>query len=327
MDEATKTLINDWFQTREIVDDTYFELYFKRVLNRDYGRYEQILRLEPELQTTEYEWLVEDYLNTDTTHSGSNTQNNTGKNILTHGLTTDETNNISHTGTVEHKHTQDEATNYDNETGSSSGNTSENTTRTDNLSESTNSSSDTLIKQGYKDNQINFNKSNPVSISYTDEQINSALTGGQYGVPTPDWHYASGQTQQYNEHIITGSEPDNVTTKNTKSNTGTQSSESSSESSGNTNSKKGYNRNETTTDTYNENTNETKSITNSGDDITNTTSNITGNDSSTGNENKQGRHTEISQLLDRAVSFIAKTSAWEWLESRLEVCFMGVYDI
>lgn len=428
MDKALQTTINEWFQNREVVDDDYFELYFRRILNRDYGRYTQILRLEPEI--SEYDWLVEEYLERKSEHSGSNKQSGTTGNTLTHGLKVTSTDTTAHTGTVSRVHTQLEAENYDNTSESESGeNSNTNTktqgaddnydtkestvknignnsstrtdnltetnsassTRTDNLTETTSTTQDTtssstqkddgtvshLKKQGYKDNEISYSKVNPASISYTDDQINDALTGGNHGAPTPDWHYPSTQGQRLSEHEITGTDPDTDTTdnlttnngtegikgsgtrtntgtvenadKSTKSNTGTvenadkkdetqtvsetnkisrneQEIGSGSDSRTRTN-KVGFNRNETNTDTYDEQNNVSRETLNSGQDVNSGTTNSTGSDESADYEIHSGRHGEISQMLDRAVAFISKTSAWEWLEPRLEVCFMGVYDV
>lgn len=40
-----------------------------------------------------------------------------------------------------------------------------------------------------------------------------------------------------------------------------------------------------------------------------------------------GRHGEPAEILARAAAYIKGSSAWAWLSSRLEVCFLGVYEV
>ena len=93
--------------------------------------------------------------------------------------------------------------------------------------------------------------------------------------------------------------------------------------------------NETTT--YGKITNETlqksESIQNTGT-VTNaetmsnsgsTTSN--GENASDTKEVLSGRHKEPAEVMEKVVSFIQRTHAWDWLRVQLEPCFMAVYDV
>ena len=59
IDAALQQTIYDWFQYREVADDEKFPVWFVRVLNRDFDRYNQLLRIEPGVSS--YDWLVSKY--------------------------------------------------------------------------------------------------------------------------------------------------------------------------------------------------------------------------------------------------------------------------
>lgn len=111
IDDSLKETINDWFQYREVCDDDKFPVYFRRVLNRDYARYSQLLRLEPGV--AEYDWLVEIY-NEFKSQSITDSKNSSTKNLTTNYgevIKTDTTKD--HSGSVSHSHVQLESENYD----------------------------------------------------------------------------------------------------------------------------------------------------------------------------------------------------------------------
>lgn len=70
VDDALKQTIYDWFQFRPVCDDDRFNVYFNRVLNRDIGRYNELLRIQPGISN--YDWLVTKYQETQWTHEGQN---------------------------------------------------------------------------------------------------------------------------------------------------------------------------------------------------------------------------------------------------------------
>lgn len=91
LDEATKATIFDWFQYREVCDDDKFNTFFNRTLVRDLPQYEQLLRIEPGV--AEYDWLVEEYLESQRTHTGSNSD------TLSGNVTTDRSGTVTTEGT------------------------------------------------------------------------------------------------------------------------------------------------------------------------------------------------------------------------------------
>lgn len=98
VDEATASLINDWFCLRRIKN--HFEIFFDRALHLAYPYYMQLLRIDP--TKSSFDWFVQDYLErqNDTTSSGAQSKDNvksiSGDNYdQTTGGYTD-----AHTGTV-----------------------------------------------------------------------------------------------------------------------------------------------------------------------------------------------------------------------------------
>lgn len=352
------------------------------------------MSLEPGI--TNYEWLVERDIHTEggstnkTTNSGSDTS------TMKHGLVTIYDGADVQSGSVDHKHTQDADSNFDDRSftdtlkvtnsGSDthsgsverkhiqSGDQNYDITETNGATEGKSITDETntvkpgahqitesKLNQGYSDNAIGFDKNNPQSIIYEDTDISGGAVKGQ--LPNPDWHYATDQQQTLTTHTITGDTPDktdsyqtgdavtnnNNTTTSSGSNSGTDktnyqrnevntdtynndtvSKENTESHSGGNNTKLKYQRDETNTDTYNslKNKHDNK-VTNSGDDVTTSDfGKVTDVDgSNTSDDRGRTGMRSISSSLSQAVSFIEETSAWEWLQSRLEVCFIGVYDI
>lgn len=90
VDKALQQTIFDWFQYRSVCDNERFNTYFNRVLNRDIGRYNELLRIQPGV--AQYDWLVEEYLESERTHEGSNSGNTSNN-----STTTNVTNNVTNT--------------------------------------------------------------------------------------------------------------------------------------------------------------------------------------------------------------------------------------
>lgn len=90
VDDALRQTIFDWYQFREICDDEKFDVFFLRVLKENINRYNQILRIQPGI--AEYDWLVQRYLESQTTDSGSGTRETTDGRTTTYGGGTTTTN-------------------------------------------------------------------------------------------------------------------------------------------------------------------------------------------------------------------------------------------
>lgn len=79
VDDATQALIIKWFGYRQVAHSVFFPNWMERTLDRDYPRYQELLRIEARTAGSEYDWLVTNYIerqveikNTDaTTKTGS----------------------------------------------------------------------------------------------------------------------------------------------------------------------------------------------------------------------------------------------------------------
>lgn len=91
IDDALQGTIFDWFQYRNVVDNNKFPSFFKRILNRDYDRYTQLLRVQPGI--AEYDWFVENYLERQTT--GTTTDKQTNENSVTGSSESTRTDNLT----------------------------------------------------------------------------------------------------------------------------------------------------------------------------------------------------------------------------------------
>lgn len=150
IDDALKATIADWFNLRHICDDNNFGTFFNRVLNRDYERYYQILRVQPGIAS--YDWLVANYMERETTGQTQNTQtgtnttkvngstSSTGKQTNGGTDTTTNTNTGTNSSTVTHNtqdKTTDTAQNTVEESGTDSTEKSGSSNRTVNLTDET----------------------------------------------------------------------------------------------------------------------------------------------------------------------------------------------
>lgn len=291
-------------------DDENFGTFFSRVLTRDYPQYEELLRLEP--GKAKYDWLIEEYFELQRTHSGETAQSGTSGNTLTNkkgiGITvhTSGDDTDAHTGTV------------GNEGQNSSSSSGSNDTSTEYQGETTTSGNNSGSSDDNTDSShIAVNKQNPMSNSYS-------ATAGE--IPALSWGTMSAQEQ---------------TKDHTKTSSSTSGSSSSTESFKNrkdvTSGSNSGSTNGTTSDTTNYNDTMTHSHdvtvrTEYDEDKADTTetsgsSSTSGSDKYTDRELHTGRHGNVSDIIKAASEYIKGSSSWEWLRKRLEVCFLGVYDI
>lgn len=98
-----QTVINSWFDYRYIcyLDNTRFINAFQRLLNRDYDRYRQLLRIEPGI--AEYDWMVQQYNEAMATTENNSNVNGTvtvdGSITTAHDVTVGQTHNNTETTT------------------------------------------------------------------------------------------------------------------------------------------------------------------------------------------------------------------------------------
>lgn len=286
--------IEDWFDDREVVDNEMFDVYFRRVLNRDYKRYKELLRIEPGV--AKYDWLVNRY-NEWRTWGTDNTDND-GTHTKEYGMGIEKTRDTQTTidntesGGTYHEHTQ-----YGGSDQTEAVNKSSDLTTTNTPKATQTTTSETMA----------VDKANPYSESY------AGATAGS--IPALDWSTSSSQAQT--KQVA-------VTAYDGQSDTSTQ---HSTESGGD---KTTYGR---STDTYAEGSRTSGSVTkNTGTDrdqysgTDKTQENETSKYDTDRYHMETGRTGDVSALLEQAKSYIETTAAWSWLSNRLEVCFMGVYE-
>ena len=328
--------IYDWFQFREVVDDDKFDVFFNRVLNRDYNRYYQLLRIEPGI--SEYDWLVQKY--TEAQKENKVERDNTetlATNISDTGTISDSGSTVKGTSSVSattHGHTIE-----DKNADELNGDTTESYQLQALHNKSTKTRSGAPIQTVTEDtrqkNQKHLEKINPMSISYS-----GGVSEPSYGSGgTLDaggallWDSPSGQSADFGKDTakVTTSEIWNGTGAETRVIDDNETSVTSPTSPVTKEARK-YDDMEIHSGTDTQTVSYGGQDTSSNTKTLNTDKTTTGNVINKGEENglereiSTGRYDDPATLLKKAVGFILTTNAWEWLSNRLEVCFMGVYD-
>lgn len=362
-DPALNQAIKDWYGTRKICaeSETDFIRFFRRLYNKDYNQYVQILRIEPGV--SDYDWLVQEYRERqrtiDESMSGSATVSKTTSGSVsgTDGKTISGTNGNTRTLNTETQisGTKDGTISDDiTKTTDHDRTTSDSSTRTDNLTQ-TNNSDYTDYNMNH-DSSLGLAKTAPMSISYQnngviESTVNSvtvdgvthamrmeSITNSDADVQNPsklDFSYPDSQTagdvRQFHRNF---GESDDTT-----HNTGTQSmSRSGSDSIDESVVTDG-------TRSVSETTGSTKAdtgtITDSGtksETVSGTVSRTTSGADETESENGQtkeglereiytGRNIQIARLLSSASEYIQQTNAFDWFSKQIDVCFYGIYEI
>lgn len=265
------------------------------------------------------------------THTGNNQDTSNGTEDTTTDLTSKNTETPDQTVKVSYGHVLDITNNG----------------TVNNSSESTDTQNDSSTAD-----TKTMNKVAPQSISYSN--------GGSGGkLPALDWRYATGQNQ--GETTTSGNTTKNSTSSSNDitSNTGksTDSGADTTKTTGtnvtdqvdktivdrDTTSSTQHTINEELKKVNNEDTTQnsnstetgkldtTESTTNDRDTTLNrsTTDNLTHDQSETGNNihTHKGQSEATSKLLEDAADWIKRSSAWAWMQVRLEPCFLGVYNI
>lgn len=302
--EALQETIADWFGNRHIADDVLFPLWFKRLLNRDFTRYEELLRIEPGI--AQYDYLVGVY------RERRRDAERTPDLVVSKAdvnRTTTKSKEVDFTRTVTHSgidSTDDDLT-------------ITHPTKTDKVSHAVDAS-----RENYGGStQADLRKDNPMSVSYQNGLIFDAVTGGD-GTGTNieptdnplDW---SNPTSQAQSGIISRTTdkskalPADNYDESVTSYTGTDKTERDISVT--------HGHVVTTRDLGSSlNNKETTAYAGSVDTST------TGTDKTVTYDRYTGRDETPADILKRAAGFIMSTSAWEWLYKRLDTCFISVYD-
>lgn len=317
IDDATKSNIFDWFQFREVCDDVRFSVYFRRELNINLHRYEELIRVD----LTKIDPLVSTYRERQLKHTGST--KNSGEDTTETSHTGSFQRTIKDSGTDNSTATRTPDLMTTNTPGVETTQSTEygktmtrngDQTDTPGVTETTTVDGQADVKQA--------TKSMPQSISYQNSEA------GQ--LPDFDWQYPSAQDQtsnknkttttssrqgsntlSYNDITDKASGTDTVTTSYTGADkveeTGTDK----------TVSEVTYGKTQTITDTPQEQKEITTSTKGTGQSIEGEDREIwTGRDGLTPQE-----------ALIKMREYIRGTNAFEWLRNNLEVCFLGIYDV
>ena len=324
VDEATRSIIQDWFGYRQVGSDKFFPIWMKRTLDRDYPRYMELLRIEARTGGSEYDWLVTNYEERQVKLSGRDT--NTSSATGTSNRTANKTFLAGQTET-----TRDTGSGTTSANGTSTDTGTSTTVRTPNLTNETNASGNDTSRHGVLQRQApysadydtltsntNASKSHTVGEDGVDSGTASGTNDSGFNAGFPDLtiknptassdELTDNANVSYNKTSQTGNEQVVTTpnTLNTTSNTGSDSHDNT------------VIRTHGGTDQ--DNTTETGSTSNNGTTYTDY--------GRIEREIHTGRSGQSPQyLLADAVKYIKDTSAWKWLYNQLDKNFLMVYNI
>lgn len=345
-----QTVITSWYQFRNVCDDEKFGAMFDRVLNRDYDRYEELLRIDPTI--SDYDWLVQRYrerllerVNNGSIVSGGEASTTSE---TEYGHTIGVTGRGSDVEETEYGHTIAEAITDDKST-TRTLNTTKKTDQDDSESESLRRTgtnvSETVSDSNGSEHGADYTDTNDNKTMGKDMPMSNSYAGAS-GVPgVLDWSNPSTQAE------VTGEVHRSYDASNPGESTG-HSESTTTETPDETNARTITRDNSTTekdTGTVTDvvDGDKTSNVTNGGTD-TKTITKGSGSDTTHGGTDtttvtKQGEETKTTsqngtdkeiytgrdedpaKILRRASAYISNSSAWEWLKSRLDVCFIQVY--
>ena len=335
VDDALKSTIYDWFQYREVCDDTKFNVMFNRVLNQSMRKYNELLRIQPGQPFTvdnvihyvNYDWLIQNYKESLATGSVSGSTSGTKTLERTGGGQDTETTRTQGT-VVTDKDTTDgntrtfnetTRTDIDRDTSASNTKTYNERTQTDIDRDISNSSSSSGSSS---DNDMSLGKASPQSVSYA---------GATSGMPSHlDWSYPGSQAESKSTGTTSdtssgsSSEDTDQDTIHTgtvsDSGTGTEDVDQTVTHTG-TVTDAGAGTDDTT---VTHNLTVTKTIQHGLDDTDEETSSGTHAEESENKILESGRNIDTATLLQNAKEFILGSSAWDYLYGRIDTCFQGV---
>ena len=339
--ESDKAAINAWFDFRYVCDNEKFVAFFQRQLVKSYGRYRELLRIEPGISS--YDWLVQQYKESQTyshdiderTANGTSSLNSNGEVLgnRTETGTSSETGtgseNTTNTGT-----TNDSFTNTNITINSGEDTTFVNGSATSNTENSLNTGGKDTVKDTGHTNVKGLERNAPMSVSYSGNGAEIDKKSGNTGAL--EWKYLTGQTEQDTRN------DNNSETSYGRTETGNTDSSTSEQSK--TELIHGHNVSGTDTHTGNGTKYDTGIKTTSDNRSGNNTVNAQTRDETTRTDTTEhgeksqtdrqalhqhidtGRSVDTATLLSQAQSFIMNSSAFEWLEKQLETCFLGIYE-
>ena len=340
--ESLQGTINDWFEMRHVVDDDNFARYFNRILNRDYHRYNELLRIEAGIGTlpTAYDWLVNSYLEkesiTDNALQKNGSSQTTGAENMTETFTPGVIKTVKTDGEDKYGKTE---TSTNNLTSVNSGQDS---------TTNTYGRIDTNVGEAHENTGVS-NDSNTTS---TSKMAPASVLVSSYDRGT------NGDAEDTGDSNVISTELGEMDTWDEELKSPTSISQGVSHGLTKTGSAKNDRVTNTASGSDTASTNYGHSVTNtgggsvvlggkdeksvtmqesyegknenykSGNNVTETIDNGSEYGNSTTREVYTGRSGETpASALEKAKAYIQTTSAWEWFRQQLEPCFMAVYDI
>lgn len=297
--ETTKSIIMDWFQYRTVCDDEKFGTFFARKMNICALRFANLMRIE----MSSFDPLVSEYTEMELNEIQNRTSSGTEKSNRTGNDTTSGENTSVRTPDLKYNDTNVDTT---------KDNTSRTSEITGRINDEGNSVTNDTRNTSVESKEAAMQKNAPQSISYM------GASAGK--IPDLDWQYATGQNQtenDSNENMTDRVEVDDTRTSNNNQNT-TETGSNSGEKNFTSN------RSETGTDSS------------SGTSSSKTERTENAENSKVNTENADGRKREIrtgrggltpQEAFRTAVTYLKSSSAFEWLKSELEECFLSIYDV
>lgn len=338
VDALTQATITDWFQFRRVTDNAKFGTYFNRVLNRDYHRYRQLMRIEAGVQGdtgiyTNFDWLVTEYLERQEKreYNESRTESSTGLNETTKSGST----NTTHGGTTKLAIDDSGSTTHGlSTTTTNTSNSTSNTEENSNSGNTTETRAGALTRnqpnaQSYTSNEMNANDSRRGYITDTNNGFNVGEKVFNTGDTETDSSYTVALHRNFPDLDIknpTSSSDAHTTVGAIASNKG-ESETTATDTTTGTTANSGTDRT-TNTGEHITTHGETIGTTDTGTGRESTSGSSTGEVGSDGLTQTQhtGRNGEIADILTRAKAYIQSTSAWDWFRGQLETCFMACLD-
>lgn len=291
-------LITEWYQFRHVVDDDKFTVFFDRMLKHDYHHYYELLRIEPGI--SEYDWLVSQYRELQREDMDTRTDTLTAEG--TESATVNDTETLDDTKTTTYNILDANEASRTNTAGK---------TITDVIARDDTVVTDTDTTNLTENDSKHADKILPMS---ADGSITTTQTGE---IGALSWNTASGQNQTTTKENGTGTVDTTETLDSDETRTRTETN-----SGGYTDaSEKTKTGTETVVDGSEKTGEKTSSVQRSNES--------TKASAGTGRtrEIMTGRSGQIAIMLANAQDFIMKSDAWTWLQTRIDTCFMGVYDV
>lgn len=297
LDDATKTLIDDWFGTRYLVKE-HFDRYMKRQCNLDFPRYLQLLRIDP--VSASYDWFVDNYLERQVISKNTGTDTKTGK------TTTSGTTGRTTSGSSKTENDFLDTLTHDTTVADTNESTVNDTAISKNVSMANNAHDGVARVAPMSAEYTAVDASGTDTITDGENSISISYPGGMVSpaILNPS---SSEQSREHNENGAINNNSGKHTTSGSGSHTTTGTESTSRGGTGNTT------------------TSGSESGTTSGSSETDDTTSHDADGKT--QEIATGRNEDLGALIAKAAGVIRGTSAWIWFRDELDKCFIQCYNV